>query len=61
MTSSTGKQIITKHILSKISISKDNQTIKFGQLIEYKVRNFFSSKSCWENGNKNSSRLLFAY
>ena len=42
MTSQTGKQIITIHILPNISRSKDNQTIKFGQLIEYNVH--FSSK-----------------
>ena len=42
MTSQTGKQIITIHILPNISRSKGNQTIKFGQLIEYNV--YFSSK-----------------
>ena len=35
----TGKQIITPYILPNISISKGNQTIKVGQLIEYKGRN----------------------
>ena len=30
----TGKQTIAKHILLNTSISKGNQTIKFGQLIE---------------------------
>ena len=34
MTSSTGKQIITKLILPNISRSKGNQTMEFGQLIE---------------------------
>ena len=34
MASSTGKQIIAIKILSNISRSKDNQTIKFGHLIE---------------------------
>ena len=38
MTPQSGKQIITKHILSNISRSKDNQTMKFGQLIEYNMR-----------------------
>ena len=38
MTSSTRKQIITTHILLNISRSKDNQTMIFGQLIEYDVR-----------------------
>ena len=40
MTSSTGKQIITIHILPKISICKGNQTMKYGQLIEYSMRKF---------------------
>ena len=31
-------------ILSYISGSKDNKTMKFGQLIEYSERNFFFSK-----------------
>ena len=31
MTSKPGKQTITIHILSKISRSKGNQTMKFGQ------------------------------
>ena len=46
MTSSVGKQIITIHILPNISRSKGNQTMKFGQLVEYKVKNTFLQKSC---------------
>ena len=42
MTSQTGQHIITIHILPNISRSKDNQPIKFGQLIEYNMRNNFS-------------------
>ena len=41
MTSQTGQQIITIHILPKISTSKDNQAMKFGKLIKYSVRNIF--------------------
>ena len=33
------------HILPNISRSKGNQTIKFGQLIEYKLGNIFVEKS----------------
>ena len=33
--------MITIHILLKISITKGNQEMKFGQLIEYNMRNFF--------------------
>ena len=45
MTSLTGKQIITIHILPNISRGKDNQTVKFIQLIEHNVRNIFLEKS----------------
>ena len=41
MASQIGQQIITRHILLNISISKDNQAIRFGQLIEYNLRNNF--------------------
>ena len=34
MTPQTGQQIITIHILPRISKSKGNQTMKFPQLIE---------------------------
>ena len=33
------------HILPNILRSKDNQTMKFGQSIEYNVRNIFVEKS----------------
>ena len=36
---SQNKQIISIHILINISRSKGNQTMKFGQLIKYTVRN----------------------
>ena len=38
MTSQPGKQTIAIHLLLNISRSKGNQTIKFGQLIEYNMR-----------------------
>ena len=41
MASQIGQQIITRHILLNISISKDNQAMRFGQLIEYNLRNIF--------------------
>ena len=37
MTSQTGQEINTIHILPNISRSKGNQTTKFGQLIEYNM------------------------
>ena len=39
--SQTGQQVITIHILSYTSRGEDNQTLKFGQLIEYNIRNIF--------------------
>ena len=41
MTSQPRKHAIAIQILPKISKSKDNQVIKFGQLIEYNIRNIF--------------------
>ena len=41
MTSQPGLQTIAIHILPNISQSKGNQTMKFGQLIEYNKRNIF--------------------
>ena len=45
MTSQTGLQTITIHVLPNISQSKGNRTIKCGQLIEYsQIKIKFSSK-----------------
>ena len=41
MTLQPGLQTIAIHTLPNISQSKDNQTMKFGQLIEYDKRNLF--------------------
>ena len=40
MTSQPGLQTIVIHTMPKILISKDNQKIKFGQLIEYNIKTF---------------------
>ena len=45
MTSQPGYQTIAINILPNISRGKGNQTMKFGQLIEYKMRNIFVEKS----------------
>ena len=45
MTLYPGKQTIAIHILFNISRSKDNQTMKFGQLIKYNMKNIFIEKS----------------
>ena len=41
MMSHTGQQIITINILFNIPRSKGNQTIKFAEVTEYKMRNIF--------------------
>ena len=46
MTSQPGLQTIAIHILPNISRSKGNQTMKFGQLIEYNKGNIFLQKLC---------------
>ena len=50
MTSKTGKQTIVMPILPNIARHKDNQTKKFGQLIDYNMRNIFLEKSYIKGG-----------
>ena len=45
MTSHTGQQIITIHILPNISRSKGNETMEFCQFIEYNMRSTSLEKS----------------
>ena len=59
MTSQTVKQIITIHILSNISRSKNNKAIKFGQLIECKIRNIYFEKSYTKYGGEASPRAFY--
>ena len=58
MTSQPGQQTIVIHILPNILRSKCNQTMKFGQLIEYNIRQIFIEKSYTECGGKTSPRPL---
>ena len=44
------------YILSNILRSKDNHSMKFGQLIEYNMRIIFLEKSCPECGGETSPR-----
>ena len=44
MTSQPKKKAIAIHILPNISRSTGNQTMVFGQLAEYKMRNIFLEK-----------------
>ena len=56
MTSQRGKQTFAIHILPYISRSKDNQTVKFGQLIEYNMRKIFLEKSYTKCGRETIPR-----
>ena len=56
MMSQPGKQTIAIHILSNISRSKGNQTMKFGQLIECNMRNIFLEKSYTKFGGETIPR-----
>ena len=61
MTSQPELETIAIHILPNISQSKDNQTMKFGQLIEYNKKNIFLQKLCGKGGKETSSRSLFIF
>ena len=43
-------------ILSNISRSKANQTMKFGQLVEYNMRNIFAERSYTKRGGETLPR-----
>ena len=59
MMSQPGLQTIAIHVLPNISQNKGNQTMKFGQQIEYNKRNIFYQKLCRKRGKETSSRPLF--
>ena len=58
MTSQPGQQTIAIHILPNISRSKDNQAMKFSQLIEYNMENIFLKKSYTKFAGETISRPL---
>ena len=47
------------HILPNILKSKRNQTIKFGQLLEYNMRNIFVEKSYTKCGGETIPRPFY--
>ena len=55
LTSQTGHQASTIHILQDIVRSKGNQTLRFGQLIEFNMNNF-PKKSCAKCDEETSPR-----
>ena len=58
MTSQPGKQTIAMHLLPNISRSTGNQTMKFGQSIEYNMRNIFLEQSYTKFGGATIPRPL---
>ena len=56
MTSQPGQKTIGIHMLSNISKSKGIQTMEFGQLIEYNMRNIFLEKSYTKCDGETNSR-----
>ena len=56
MTSEPCEQTVVIHILPNIPRSKVNQTMKFGQLIEYNMRNIFLEKLYTKCGGETSPR-----
>ena len=59
MTSQTGPQIITRHKLLNNLRSKDNRTMKFGELIEYNMRNIFLENSYSKFGGEAGPRSFY--
>ena len=58
MTLQPGKQTIAIHILPYISRRKDNQTVEFGQLIEYNMRKIFLEKVYPKCGGQTTPKLF---
>ena len=59
MLSLAEQQVTSIRILPNISRSKDNETMKFGQLIEYDMRSIFLEKSYTNCGGGASSRSFY--
>ena len=56
MTSQPDYKTIVIHVLLNVSRNKGNQTMKFGQLIEYNMRNIILEKLCAKCGGETSPR-----
>ena len=61
MTSHPTSQTIATHMLPNISGSENNQTMKFGQLLEYNMRNIFLEKSYTKYNGETIPRTLLVY
>ena len=54
-----GKQTIVMQTLLNILRSKDNQTMKFGKLVEYNMTNMFPDKSYTKFGGETITRPFY--
>ena len=59
MMSQNRQQMFTRHVLLNVSRGKGNQTMKFGELIEYNMRNIFIEKSYTKYGGEASPRPFY--
>ena len=59
MTSQAAQEIVQIHILPNLSRSRGNQTMKFGQLIEYSMKNIFFEKSYTKYGGEAGPRPFY--
>ena len=59
MTQRAGQHIVAINISPNISRSKSNKTMKFGQLIEYNMRNIFLEKSYTKYDGDTSPRPFY--
>ena len=59
MTSEIGQQIITIHTLPNILKSNGKQTMTFGQLMEYNMKNIFLEKLYTKCGREASRRSFY--
>ena len=59
ITSQSGHQTIAMHILPDIPTRKGKQKMKFGQLIEYNMRNIFLEKPNTKCGGETSLRPFY--
>ena len=60
MTSQPGKEAIAIYILVNVSKNKSNQAMKFGQFIEYVIRNIFLEKSYTKCGGKTFKKSILS-
>ena len=61
LTSQTRTETVAINILAGISKTKGNQTMEFGQLIEYNVRNIFLQNLRRKDGRVTNSISLFPF